>query len=169
MATYTRSVRVDAPLEGVWDFHSRIEGLETLTPDWMHMVVEDVRGPDGDPDPGVLETGSVAVTSVRPFDVGPRQGWTSEIVERERDERSARFVDEMTDGPFAEWEHTHLFYAAGEGTIVCDRVEYAFPGGGVGRAVSPLAWVGFEPMFLYRHRKTRDVLENDEYTGRPKP
>jgi ligand-binding SRPBCC domain-containing protein len=159
MAVYTRSVRVDAPLDEVWEFHSRIEGLETLTPDWMHMIVEDVRGPDGEPDPEVLDPGSVAVTSVRPFDVGPRQRWTSEIVEREREDGAARFVDEMTDGPFAEWEHTHLFYADGEETIVCDRVEYAFPGGGLGRAVSPLGWVGFEPMFRFRHNKTRDVLE----------
>ena len=159
MATYTRSVRVAAPLDAVWEFHSGIGGLEALTPDWMNMVVEDVRGPEGEPDPEVLETGSVAVTSVRPLNVGPRQRWTSEIIEREREDNAARFVDEMTDGPFAEWEHTHLFYADGEETIVCDRVEYAFPGGGVGRAVSPLGWVGFEPMFRYRHRKTRELLE----------
>lgn len=159
MTVYTRSVRVGAPLEEVWEFHSSIDGLVTLTPDWMNMVVEDVRGPDGEPEPEVLEAGSVAVTSVRPFGVGPRQRWTSEIVEREREDGSARFVDEMTDGPFAEWEHSHLFFADGGDTIVVDRVEYAFPGGDLGRAIGPLGWVGFEPMFRYRHRKTKDVLE----------
>lgn len=160
MAVYTRSVRVAAPLDAVWEFHSKIEGLETLTPGWMNMHVEDVRGPDGDPDPEIMDVGSVAVTSVRPFGVGPRQRWTSEIVERERSDGTARFVDTMSEGPFAEWEHTHLFYAEGEETIVYDRVEYALPGGGIGRAVSPFAWVGFEPMFRYRHRKTREVLES---------
>jgi ligand-binding SRPBCC domain-containing protein len=160
MATYTRSVRVAAPLTDVWEFHSKIDGLVTLTLAWMNMHLESVTGPDGDPDPEYMEPGSVAVTSVRPFGVGPRQEWTSEILTRERDGDSARFVDGMTDGPFAEWTHTHLFYADGdEETIVCDRVEYAFPGGGLGRAVSPLGWVGFEPMFRYRHRKTREVLE----------
>lgn len=159
MAVYTRSVRVAAPLDAVWDFHSRIDGLETLTPEWMHMRVESVRGPDGEPDPEIMAPGSVAVTSVQPFGVGPRQSWTSEIVTREREDGVARFVDEMTDGPFARWVHTHLFYAEGGETIVCDRVEYELPGGGLGRTVGPLAWVGFEPMFRYRHRKTREVLE----------
>lgn len=160
MATYTRSVRVSAPLDEVWDFHSRISGLEALTPGWMNMRVEDVRDAQGNPDPEIMDTGAVAVTSVRPFDVGPRQTWTSEIRVREREERSARFVDEMTDGPFAHWVHTHLFYADGGDTIVCDRVEYELPGGPPGRAVSPLAFVGFEPMFRYRHRKTRKLLES---------
>jgi len=159
MAVYTRSVRVEAPLEEVWDFHSRIEGLERLTPDWMNMVVEEVRGPNDEPDPEIMDVGTVAVTSVRLFDVGPRQHWTAEIVARERSNGAARFVDEMTEGPFPRWKHTHLFYGDETETLVCDRVEYALPGGEVGRAVSPLAFVGFEPMFRYRHRETRRVLE----------
>jgi len=36
---------------------------------------------------------------------------------------------------------------------------YALPFGGVGEAVSRLARVGFEPMFRFRHRRTRELLE----------
>jgi ligand-binding SRPBCC domain-containing protein len=160
MPVYHREVRVGAPFDEVWEFHSQISGLEALTPGWMNLEIESVTGPDGEPDPDVLDAGSRAESSMRPFGVGPRQEWTSEILVRERDGDTARFVDEMTDGPFAEWEHSHLFYGDGDDTIVCDRVEYAFPGGSVGRAVSPLGWVGFEPMFRYRHRKTRELLED---------
>jgi ligand-binding SRPBCC domain-containing protein len=160
MATYERSVRVAAPLAEVWDFHSTENGLEALTPDWMQMRVESVRGPDGEPDPDVLEAGSTLEASVRPFGVGPRQGWTSEITEREHDDgSSAYFRDVMNDGPFEFWEHTHLFYADGEETIITDSVAYELPLGRVGEAVGPLAVVGFEPMFRFRHDRTRELLE----------
>lgn len=159
MATYSRLTRVAAPLSAVWDFHSRVSGLESLTPDWMNLRVESVTGPDGDPDPEVLETGSEIRLSMRPFGVGPRQRWTSVIVDREEGDERAVFRDEMRGGPFAQWEHTHRFLADGDETIIEDEVEYELPGGAVGRSVSPMALVGFEPMFRARHRKTKELLE----------
>jgi len=159
MATYERSVRVEAPFEAVWEFHSDESGLVALTPEWMHLEVEEIRGPDGEQNPDVLETGSILRSSVRPFGVGPRQRWTSEIVAREREDGSAYFRDVMTDGPFPEWEHTHQFYADGEATLCRDHLEYELPMGSLGRGLSPLAVVGFEPFFRYRHRKTRELLE----------
>ena len=159
MAVYHRRTRVAAPLESVWDFHSRVSGLEALTPDWMNLRVESVTGPDGDPDPGILDPGSRIDASVRPFGVGPRQRWTSVITERERDGATAYFVDEMEDGPFRHWEHTHRFFADGDETVVDDHVVYALPFGALGEAVATLARVGFEPMFRFRHRRTRELLE----------
>jgi ligand-binding SRPBCC domain-containing protein len=159
MAVYRRQVRVAAPFDEVWDFHSGVSGLEALTPGWMGLDVEAVRGPDGEPDPDVLETGSRIRMSMRPLGVGPKQEWVSRIVERERGDEQGFFRDDMEGGPFAKWVHTHRFVADGDGTIVDDEVEYELPGGGVGRAASPLARVGFEPMFVFRHRKTRQLLE----------
>jgi ligand-binding SRPBCC domain-containing protein len=159
MATYRRRTRVDAPLESVWDFHSRVSGLEALTPDWLHLRIEAVRGPDGEADPEILEAGSRIEASVRPFGVGPRQGWTSLITEREREAGAAFFRDEMTDGPFRRWEHTHRFFADCDQTVVDDRIEYALPLGPLSPAVSPIARVGLEPMFRFRHRRTRALLE----------
>lgn len=159
MATYSRLTRVSAPLSDVWDFHSRVSGLEALTPDWMHLRIESVTGPDGGPDPEILETGSEIEMSMRPFGVGPRQRWTSVILSRESGDERAEFRDEMRDGPFARWVHTHRFVADGAETIVEDEVEYELPGGPLGRSASPLAVVGFEPMFRARHRKTKELLE----------
>ena len=157
MARYQRRTRVAAPLDEVWAFHSRIDGLEALTPGWMNLRVEAVRGPDGEADSAVLETGTRIQLSVRPFDVGPRQSFVSRIVAREEGDGTARFVDDMVDGPFRHWEHTHRFFADGDETIVEDDVEYAFPLGDV--VLGPLSVVGFEPMFRYRHKKTRELLE----------
>ncbi|WP_254273969.1 SRPBCC family protein [Haloarcula marina] len=160
MPVFEREVRVAAPLSEVWEFHSTGDGLVALTPDWMHLRIEETRGPDGDPDPEVLDAGSVVVSSIRPFGVGPRQRWVSEIVAREEDDGEAMFRDVMTEGPFPEWEHTHRFRADGEdATIVRDHVEYELPGGPLGRAVGPLGFLGMEPMFRYRHRETKALLE----------
>ncbi len=159
MAVYQREVRVAAPFADVWEFHSRVRGLEALTPDWMHLEVESVTGPDGESDPGILEAGSRIQSSIRPLGVMPRQRWTSVIVDRQEDDGSAMFRDEMDGGPFREWEHTHSFFADGDETLVRDHVEYELPLGELGRQLGPLAVVGMEPMFRYRHRRTKELLE----------
>ncbi|EMA44634.1 SRPBCC family protein [Halobiforma nitratireducens] len=161
MPTYERRTTVQAPLEEVWDFHSRAEGLEALTPDWMGLRVEAAMGPDGEADPETLEEGAEISLSIRPFGIGPRQHWTSVITDRERRDGSAYFRDEMVHGPFAfdSWEHTHAFYADGDRTIVRDRVEYELPMGALGEAASPFSTVGFEAMFRERHQRTKTQLE----------
>ena len=159
MSTFERETHVRAPFETVWEFHSTLDGLEALTPAFMNLRVESSREPDGDPDPDVLEAGAEADLSMRPFGVGPRQGWTTRITERRRDEAAGLFRDEMFDGPFSHWQHTHSFYAENGGTRVRDRVEYELPLGELGRLAGPFAFVGFEPMFRYRHRETKRRLE----------
>lgn len=159
MHTYERTVRIDAPFEDVWQFHSTEAGLEALTPEWMRLEISSVTGPDGEPDPEVLETGSTVRAGIRPFGVGPRQNWVSDIVARERSNGSGYFVDTMGEGPFRKWEHSHLFYADDDETVIRDRVEYELPLGPLDRVFGPFAVVGFEPMFWFRHRRTRELLE----------
>ncbi|MFB6299707.1 MAG: SRPBCC family protein [Halobacteriales archaeon] len=158
MATYEREVWVDAPLTDVWEFHSSVDGLVALTPDWMGLEIISVTGPDGAPDPDVLETGSCISMRMQPLGIGPQNSWTSEITSRESHDDEAVFTDEMTDGPFRTWRHTHRFQAIDGGTLITDHVEYELPLGplsGLSGAVS----VFFEPMFRYRHRRTRSILE----------
>jgi ligand-binding SRPBCC domain-containing protein len=157
MAVYERSTVVSAPLEDVWDFHSTIDGLLALTPGWMNMRTEAIRDPGVGPDPAVLGTGAEIDMSVRPLGVAPRQSWTSRIVERAHEGDSAYFSDEMRDGPFARWLHTHRFEAVENGTRITDHVEYEL-GRPLG-ALSGLAWPGFEAMFTYRHRRTKAHIE----------
>lgn len=161
MPTYTRRTRVDAPLADVWAFHSRVAGLEALTPDFMGLEVVAVRGPDGSPDPEVLMQGSEIEMTMRPFGVAPRQRWTSVITERKEEDGLAWFSDEMHDGPFPRWEHTHRFLAAeGGGTVIEDRLVYELPLGPLGRLFGPLGVVGFAPMFRARHQRTKEILEH---------
>lgn len=165
MPTYDRQTTIDAPLEDVWQFHSRIEGLEALTPQWMGLRVESMIGPNGETNPEVLEAGTEISLSMRPFDVGPRQYWISLITERERGDGVAYFRDEMIRGPFDHWVHAHTFFADGAETILRDRVEYELPhsgDAGIGRLVdvaTPFSRIGFEGMFRTRHRMTKARLE----------
>jgi ligand-binding SRPBCC domain-containing protein len=159
MSIYERETVVAAPFEEVWDFHSDERGLVALTPGWMNLRVESTTGSDGAPDPDVLDAGSVVESSVRPFGVGPRQQWVSDIVERHEEDGRAMFRDVMAEGPFPHWVHTHRFEEVPGGTRVHDHVSYRLPGGAVGRAASPFGWVGFEPMFRHRHRTTKKLLE----------
>jgi len=159
VAVYTRRGRVDAPLSDVWEFHSTVDGLRSVTPGFLDLRVERVTGPGGDPDPAELEEGAEITMSMRPLGVGPRVRWTSRIVERRSHGDEALFADEMVEGPFSRWRHVHRFAATDGATVVEDRVEYRLPGGRAGALVSPLAWVGFEPLFAYRHRRTRSLLE----------
>lgn len=161
MPVYQRRTRVAAPLSEVWPFHSRLGGLTAITPAWMHMRVERVVGPEGEPltEGDELRPGTRLHISIRPFGVGPRQRWTSRIVERGESEGRAHFRDEMADGPFRRWHHTHQFFGDGDETVILDRVEYELPFGRLGAAVGPVARIGFEPMFRYRHRKTKELLE----------
>lgn len=159
MPTFTYESRVDAPLDDVWEFHSTTDGLVKLTPGWMNMTVEETRGPDGAPDPDVLEEGSTVDVSLKPLGVFPRVTWRSVILERDRNQGHAYFIDEMEDGPFKRWRHTHEFKANGEGTVARDTVEYKLPFWMLGRAGSPAFRLNAYFMFRYRHRRTRELLE----------
>jgi ligand-binding SRPBCC domain-containing protein len=161
MATYRRRTTIAAPLDTVWDFHSHIEGLTAVTPGWLDLRVEAIRGPDGEPRDrdATLVEGTAIDLSMQPVGVGPRTGWTSRIERRESDADTAMFVDSMTGGPFAAWEHTHRFERVTEGTRLIDEVAYRLPPGGLGAVASPLAVVGLDPMFRYRHRQTKRLLE----------
>lgn len=152
MARFTRQSRVDAALDTVWDFHSRIEGLEALTPGWAGLRVESLDVPGGGE---ILEAGTEMTLSVGPIPGGPRVRFVSEIVSRERRTDEAVFVDEMRDGPFKSWRHTHRFVAANESTLLSDEIEYAT---GYGSTVDLALKPGFALAFAGRHRKTREIL-----------
>jgi ligand-binding SRPBCC domain-containing protein len=157
--SYERSVHVDAPLPAVWKFHSKVDGLVALTPDWVGLRVEAVTGPDGEDDPEILTAGTTLELSVRPFGVGPRQSIISEITEREHGDGEAFFTDVLRDGPLPTWEHTHHLRQDDAGTLLTDRVRYRLPLRELGAVLSPFAAVGLDPLFRYRHRMTRRQLE----------
>ncbi len=65
-----------------------------------------------------------------------------------------RFLDVQVRGPYARWEHRHLFLVAGDGTRVEDRVVYRLPFGPLGRLAHALL-VGHQLGRLWAHRRER--------------
>jgi len=166
MGNYRRRSRIRAPLEDVWAFHSTTDGLEALTPDWMGLTVSSVRGPDGEPDPEELIEGTEISMRSKPFGLFPESRWISRITDRREGEGYRMFRDDMLGGPFDLWIHTHEMYGDGNETVLIDTVEYELPSP-LGGRVDPAAVVGFEPMFRYRHRKTKEILEGNGPTTEP--
>lgn len=157
MGVFEREAYVNAPLEEVWEFHSKIDGLTKLTPRWMNLRIQNVSHSNGS-DSRILTEGSTVSMSLKPLGVLPRVSWTSRIVHREESPNMAMFEDEMVRGPFRKWLHTHEFYKENGGTRIRDVVEYALPI--VGPIGEPVFNFQLERMFKYRHKKTRDIFEN---------
>ena len=70
-----------------------------------------------------------------------------------------RFLDVQVRGPYARWEHRHIFLSEAGGTTVEDRIVYRLPLGPLGR----LAHVLFVhrqlvAMWRYRRKKISELL-----------
>lgn len=152
---FERRTTVDAPLDAVWEFHSHIRGLTTVTPGVLGLRVRELRDADGEPLPtdAPLAVGTEVDLAVRPAGHLPGPTWTSRIVERSRTEDRAHFVDEMIDGPVRHWRHIHRFESGDDGTHVTDDI--TFDAG----TLTPVAAVGLRVAFADRHRRTRNALD----------
>ncbi|MFQ5830746.1 MAG: CDP-paratose 2-epimerase [Candidatus Methylomirabilia bacterium] len=125
----------------VFPFFAAPENLVTVTPRWLHLSVLAA--------PVELEAGAVIDCQIRWF--GVRFRWRSLI--REYDP-PYRFVDVQLRGPYARWEHRHLFLDADGGTWVEDRVTYRLPLGPVGQwAHALLVRRQLEAIFAYRRMR----------------
>ena len=114
---------VNRPLGDVFEFFSRPENLELLTPPWLRFRI------------------------VTPLPIELRQGTTIDYRLRLRGlplrwrslipvwEPPHRFVDEQLKGPYRTWVHEHRFTSEEGGTRVLDHVRYDLL---CGRIVQPI-------------------------------
>jgi hypothetical protein len=133
--------RVPRPLPAVFDFFSRGENLERITPPWLSFAMQRQTTPD-------VRTGTEIFYRLRLHGVPIR--WVSRI---EAFERDRQFVDRQLKGPYRLWLHKHMFEADGEGTIIRDLVRYQLPFGLVGAVAGlPLVRHDVQRIFAHRHR-----------------
>jgi ligand-binding SRPBCC domain-containing protein len=113
--------QVSRPLAEVFDFFSRAENLEALTPPWLYFKILGVN-------PQPVQRGTLIIYSLRVHGIPLR--WTSEIVEWDPPHR---FVDLQLRGPYKLWRHEHFFESRDGGTLISDTINLALPLGLVGR------------------------------------
>lgn len=151
MTTYTLQHELFVPrsLPVVFDFFSRAENLERITPPWMHFRILT-------PPPIEMKQGASIAYSLRLRGIPLR--WLTEI---ERWNPPHEFVDLQAKGPFNLWRHTHQFAEVEGGTSIVDTVEYALPLGLLGRLVHWLQVGGdIKKIFDYRTKRVKALLGN---------
>jgi len=130
---------VPRPLDEVFDFFSKAENLQQLTPSWLHFRILEV-------EPSPVRKGTLIRYALR-WRIVPIR-WTTEIVEWEPPHR---FVDVQLKGPYKLWHHEHRFAAEGAGTRISDEVQYLLPFGVLGSIAHKLkVKTDVEKIFAYR-------------------
>jgi ligand-binding SRPBCC domain-containing protein len=143
-----RSQRFEVPIEQAFDFYVDARNLEPMTPPWLHFEVTT---------PGEVTLLQGALLDYRLRLHGVPLRWQSWI---ETWEPPVRFVDIQSRGPYALWEHTHLFEREGDAaTVIHDRVRYVIPLGPLG-ALAHRLFVrrDLERIFDYRGRAASERL-----------
>jgi ligand-binding SRPBCC domain-containing protein len=157
MPTLKFTTVVDAPLEVVWEFHARLDGLTAITPPTTRVRIIDP--------PARLGAGVRFTMMVRQPPIPIALPWETIITVFEP---PVRFVDEQGRGPFALWQHEHRFEAVDAGhTRITDSVEYRVPFGPLGRLADRLfVRRQLDALFAYRRQATVAALSTVSAPGR---
>jgi len=147
MHEYKTTTLIKRPINEVFDFFSKAENLNVLTPPMLEFKILT-------PLPIEMGKGTLIDYSIKlngiPFK------WKTEITEWKEGQF---FVDEQLKGPYRIWKHRHSFESIGEYTQMIDTVQYLSPGW----ILEPLIDKLFirkkvEEIFSYRNQKLKDIF-----------
>ncbi len=150
MTIYTlqRELTVPRPLSSVFDFFSRPENLERITPPWLRFRILSVP-------PIEMKQGATIAYKLRLRGIPIR--WLTEI---ELWNPPYEFVDSQVKGPYKLWRHTHRFSPAEGGTDILDVVQYALPFGALGKLVHQLQVErDVSQIFDYRAQQVEKIFQ----------
>jgi ligand-binding SRPBCC domain-containing protein len=109
-------------LATAWDFFSRAENLQKITPQEMAFTVTSEPGGDH------IYPGQVIEYTLKPL-LGISMYWMTEITHVKE---QVYFVDEQRFGPYSLWHHQHHFREVENGVEMTDLVHYRIPYGFIG-------------------------------------
>lgn len=145
MKKFLHSFVVNADIDRVWDFYTDIGHLEVITPPHVRLrLVKSSTGSRLREGTEVWLEGNLMVKST----------WHSKITEL----RPYVYVDEMLEGRFKVWKHTHAFERADGGTKVIDEIDFELRYGIIGRMLEGYAYKQLERIFAHRKEATIKAL-----------
>lgn len=114
---FEAEILISKPLSEVFLFFSDAKNLELITPPWLSFRMT-WQSDDQ------IKNGTEFKYQLNVH--GIRLRWHSRIVQWEDQKR---FTDIQLSGPYAKWEHQHLFESRGESTWMKDIVDFKLPFG----------------------------------------
>ena len=133
----------------VFRFFANPRNLERITPPWLRLRMIRQSTPD-------IRKGSVFTyrMRIRGFSII----WKSRIEEWKENEF---FIDNQVRGPYAKWNHMHLFEEKDHGTLIKDRVIYRIPFGWIGRLVAGrMVRKDLRRIFQYRQQAIEQLMNS---------
>jgi uncharacterized protein len=155
MQVFTKQSKIDAPVAKVFAWHAGNGAIQRLTPPWAPLVLKWRQG-------NGIEKGVRVGFEMRVL--GIPMDWEALHIDYRENQL---FKDRQTKGPFAVWEHTHLFSSDGPNrSIMEDQVAWQLPMGFLSRPFQGHVNRELGRIFDYRHR----VLAYDlaHYAGKVK-
>lgn len=143
----TRQV-VPASLTEVWEFFSRPQNLERITPKELDFEIIKITGGEKAHSGQMIE---YRVT-VPP---GKRMKWLTEITHVEE---GKFFVDEQRVGPYKIWHHEHFFEEVDGGVEMRDTITYKLPLGFIGRLFHPYVKKQLDRIFDFRSQVVEEIF-----------
>ena len=146
MRKFSHTFTVSANIDKVWKFYTDLHHLDVITPKQLQLRVDHAISQK-------LAAGQTVSLSGR-FLI--RRSWNTQITFLE----PYVYIDEMKNGPFKRWKHTHIFRQLNDNeTEVIDEVDFELPYGIIGILFEEYAANRLRKIFDLRRESTKAALE----------
>jgi ligand-binding SRPBCC domain-containing protein len=146
------TLELPLPIDAVFPFFAEAGNLQRITPPELHFEILT-------PQPVEMRRGTLLEYRLGLFGVPFR--WRTTIAAWDPPHG---FVDVQLSGPYAVWEHTHVFAATEAGTLIDDRVRYRLPLSPLGDVAHPFVRRQLTRIFSYRQAAVRELLDGGRST-----
>ena len=155
-STYKSELEVPVPVDQLFSWHENPGAFERLTPPFEPVKVKKRKGG--------IDGGEVHLQ----MNLGPIPlPW---VARHHNYIKNKQFLDEQVSGPFASWNHAHLFEKIdAKSSKLIDKIDYKLPFGTVGKTFGgAFAEQKIKQMFAYRRNITKnDLVSQSKYSGSP--
>ena len=137
---------INEDIERVWEFYTDIRHLEIITPKKLNLKIINTTNQK-------IILGQETTISAKIIII--ERIWHSKITFFQQYE----YIDEMVEGPFIKWKHTHKFKRINNNkTEIIDKVEFSLPYGIFGKIGSIFFTIILRQLFEHRKDETIKYL-----------